>query len=205
MTPKRRKDQQDPQDPQDQQDPQHQRELHVAVLGRRTDSDSRVTLTTLEQFPEHAKLVGFIVAEWTQIEFALANYLSLVAYENSWMIVRMIYAIESSGARLNAITTALALVASYPKTKRLTVPVITDLMADARQLLAMRNKYAHALYGIDEASNQLVIVGTFSGKKETGLPLHDLTHQFERMKAFARRVRALPLAEMQALYEQALR
>lgn len=144
-----------------------------------------------EQFPEHMKLVGNLVSEWSQVEHKLVVLLSYLMSADAEIIRPMLYAIESSSARLDAIRAAL-LVLLHGNDQWL--EVLTPLMDKAGSLLAQRNKYGHALYGMT-GKGELGFVRV-SKNQVTAVPLHDLEHQFGRMKELAGEIGALIPAAM---------
>lgn len=163
-----------------------------AMIMRFPGSADAVDPAVIELMPEHARLIGFLVAEWTQIEYKLTMYLALCLHAEARYIQPMIYAIESSKARINAVGAALReLVDNEPG--RLWVE---HTLTEAEKLLQQRNKYAHGMYGVDATSGECTLIG-MGGRRETKLaPLHDLEHQFERMKALSHRLGVAIAAEL---------
>jgi hypothetical protein len=62
---------------------------------------------------------------------------------------------------------------------------VLGLIKEAQSLLTQRNKFAHSIYGDNDRG--LAIVG-LGRDKASDLPLHDLKHQLERMRALSYRV-----------------
>lgn len=167
--------------------------LPPAMVMRFPGHVDKVDACLLEEFPEHAKTIALIIATWSQIEFNLSLFLAASLRADRGIIQPMIYAIESSGARMEAIRTALLRI--YPGEKA--AKFIGDLMAEASQLLVQRNKYAHAYYGQIDEPKELALIGLHEKRKTTVVPLHDLAHQYERMKKLSHRTAVLVAAEMQ--------
>jgi hypothetical protein len=140
--------------------------------------------TWLERFPEHARYIGMLIGEWSILENKLAVLTALYVSKSASVILPMIYAVESSHARLESMRGALSVVlANHPK-----LHAETEKLFDvARGMLTQRNKYAHALYGRNRLTGDLIKVGT-RGDPTEDVPLHVLKHQFERMKAHAHAV-----------------
>src|SRR4051794_40303948 len=64
--------------------------------------------TLMEGFPEHAKLIGYIIAEWSQIEYKMAALVAISLQVPFTSIANMIYALESPGARLDVMRAGLS-------------------------------------------------------------------------------------------------
>ncbi len=136
----------------------------------------------IERFPEHARLIGFFIAEWSQVEHNLVLIFAICLEAPSPVVRPMLYAIESSGARLEAMIAALKqLFAEDAETRELLV----ELFDQAKSLLHQRNKFAHSLYGVS-ATGEMAILGI---RKQTAsdLPLHDLQDQFNRIRRLSHR------------------
>lgn len=148
----------------------------------------------VEQFPDHMRVIGCLIAEWSHVEYKLVVLLSLAAKVDLRAMQTMLYAVESSRARLSVIRAMFTyLKDDVRRTEAL------DLLDEAGSLLQQRNKYAHALYG-ESGSGEIAIVGV---KDRTGvdMPLHDITHQFTRMKALSFRVGRM-LSRVAGRYEE---
>ena len=155
------------------------------------DEFAAIPTAIIEDYPEHARMIGCIVAEWSQIEYRIIFWLSLSLGANNTMIMPMIYAIEASRARLDATSAAfLEVVKEEPARSELVA-----ILEEAKSLLNQRNKFAHALYGIS-ASGELAIL-RLRTDDAGDLPLYDLKHQFGRMKELSHKLamRLKPIVE----------
>jgi hypothetical protein len=134
----------------------------------------------LEEFPEHAKLIAYIVSEWTALEHKLA-LLTMFAANHAperFAIRSMIYAIESSKARLDAMHAAML---SLAQSEGIQVSALSTMFDGARQLLTQRNRYAHAMYGKNGSTGELIRIDLKSDES-VEVPLYDLEQQFQRMR-----------------------
>src|SRR4051812_2656665 len=61
----------------------------------------------LEQYPKHAQMIGCVTAEWSQIEYPLTSLVGMTLGMPSRVIDGILYAIDSSGARLKALRAAI--------------------------------------------------------------------------------------------------
>src|ERR1019366_3572877 len=149
----------------------------------------------LEHFPEHAKLIAFIIAEWSHIEYHLIVMLASVSRAKQGIIHPMLYAVQSSASRLEAMKAAFGkLVFDEPRRTK-----IMQALDDARGVLTYRDKLGHALYGwfdVDGPHNDLAIVSQTDRRPSHVLPLHDLQHQYQRSKELNQRVASLMLFEL---------
>ncbi|MDP9202600.1 MAG: hypothetical protein M3P26_11805 [Gemmatimonadota bacterium] len=131
----------------------------------------------IEAFPNHMRLIGSIIAEWSHVEYKLAMLLAMGLRCPQQTVAAMLYAIESSGARLDVIE------AVFRHFKEPARSEASALIEEARSMLVQRNKFAHSIYG-ESADGGLAIVG-IRRDSAGDLPEHDLRHQFERMKALS--------------------
>ncbi|MEX2109083.1 MAG: hypothetical protein WD802_00570 [Gemmatimonadaceae bacterium] len=125
------------------------------------------------------RYVGLIIAAFSECEVKLITLLSMELGLRFGTVADMLYAIESSGARLEAMRAAFC--SHMPDTGRL--PEIVDLVDEAQSLLTQRNKFAHSIYAEGE-HGEMAIIG-MRRNEAVDLPLHDLKHQFGRMKALS--------------------
>jgi len=146
----------------------------------------------LEAFPEHAKHIAFIVAEWSQIEYKLAMWTALRMSADQHVVLPMIYALETSRARLDVMAAVLSgLVGDHPKVKGR----LERLLTEASQLLALRVRYAHGHFGPDADSQELAIAGM--GKRPPiNIPLHELKHHFTRFKSLSHELALIIATEL---------
>lgn len=132
----------------------------------------------LEHFPEHARIIGCLIAEWTHVEYRLILMLALASHAPNDVVMPMLYAVQSSKGRLEAMQAAyLRIIPDEPRRTQ-----IMEVLDRARSLLTMRDKYAHALYGWydpDGPHETLSIIGQGS-RVGHDLPLYDLQHQYRR-------------------------
>lgn len=130
----------------------------------------------IEAYPHHVRLIGLIICAWSEIEYKLIGLLAIDLKVPMETIGMMVYAVESSGARLEILRAAFARL-HKDETKR---TEMIALIEEAQSLLLQRNKFAHSLYGHSEFGEMAIV----SIRKDLAadLPLHDLKHQFERMR-----------------------
>jgi len=136
----------------------------------------------IEVFPDHLRLIGLIIAAWSEVEYKLIGLLAIELRASMDTVTAMIYALESSGARLEVIAAAFTTLAEDESARIEAAATITE----AQSLLRQRNKFAHALYG-ESSKGEMAILSLQKGTA-VELPLHDLKHQFERMKQLSYRV-----------------
>jgi hypothetical protein len=146
----------------------------------------------LEAFPEHAKYIAYIVAEWSQIEYKLAMWTALRMSADKHVVMPMIYALETSRARLDVMAAVLReLVGDHPKVKGR----LDKLLTEASQLLSLRVRYAHGHFGPDADSQELAIAGM--GKRQAiNIPLHELKHHFTRFKGLSHELAVIVATEL---------
>jgi hypothetical protein len=145
----------------------------------------------IEAFPEHARMIGYIVAEWSQVEYKTAALVAIALRVPFQVIADMVYALESGGARMDVMRGALSHLNEEPARSE-----VEALFTEADSLRHQRNKFAHGLYG-HGPNRELVMHGV--RKASLGeVPLHDLMHQYGRMKALSYRAGRLvsSLADM---------
>src|SRR5262245_17223597 len=80
------------------------REVNIMMFPRSEDDRPN---SPLEEFPEHAQLISYIIAEWSQIEHKLAIWLGLRLSADNQIIAPMVFALETSRARLDLIAAGL--------------------------------------------------------------------------------------------------
>lgn len=140
--------------------------------------------SVLYRHPEHARLIGELIAQWSEVEMRLSFFLTL--WVDSPIIRPMVYAIESSGARIEAMRAAM-LSLEHENTEA--QEEINELMDDVKQLLRQRNKYAHSYYrGMRDGTLDMVSLKDHTATK---LPLHDIKHQCRAMRRMVLRVQQL--------------
>jgi hypothetical protein len=149
--------------------------------------------SVMEEFPEHAKFVGFIIAEWSQIEVKLTLILAAKLSADQQIIIPMIAAIESSRARLNTIQAALYALAGPGTALRRRLGKVLE---EADKLLTLRNRYAHAHFGPERESRELAITSLGGRTRPLSIPLHELKHHFERMKQLSHLLGVILAAEL---------
>jgi hypothetical protein len=150
--------------------------------------------TMLEAFPEHAKIIAFIIAEWSQVEYKLGLWLALRLSADGRIIQPMIYAIESSRARINAMHSAIThLLVHDPKSTK----AVDAIFGEVSSMLNLRNRYAHAHFGRDSDSEELAIAAP-PGKttKPFNIPLHELQDHFSKMKRLSHKLGVILAAEL---------
>jgi hypothetical protein len=147
----------------------------------------------LEAYPEHAQLIRCIVAGWSQLEMRLVVWLQALFSSDAPALEPMIYAIESSRARIDAMQSAFEQLMPADQ-----LPHVRTLLRSAAKLLTVRNKYAHALYVVTLNTRELAILKRGGQSGFTRLPLSELTHQLQRMKEVSH---AIGLASFAATQE----
>ena len=153
------------------------------------------TPAIIEQYPEHARLIGSIIAEWSRIEHNLVLLLAATLETDAAIIRPMIYATESSRGRLQALRAAFEV---KMRGNARVLGEMQKMLDEVGAVLTQRNKFAHALYGIS-GTGELSILGVKSGEAND-LPIHDLEHQFERTKKLCDLV-AMLLGTVMGLYD----
>ena len=137
----------------------------------------------LDDFPEHARLIGCILAEWTQAEHKLVVALgAFIPGRGAYAIRSMLYTLTTSRPRLQLIQAGLAEITSpSPETKA----ALQDIAEEAEALLHLRNDLAHALFA-RATKNRLA---TFSYKRgqSTVVTVEQLKETYGRMTRFSRR------------------
>jgi hypothetical protein len=156
-------------------------------------SENAIDPTAMERFPEHARLIGCFIAEWSVAEHWLALWLGLQLSDDAAIIRPMIYAIESSRARVDAMAAAMDQLFARDQRARLKV---AEVFKEALQLLTLRNRYAHGYFGDDPDSGELAITSPASAKRPINIPVHELKHHFERLKRFSHRMSLIVAAEI---------
>jgi len=108
----------------------------------------------LERFPEHARLIGLIIAAWNTTENTLVNLLAFSLHADAKIVAPMLYAIQMPRARLQAIEAGLLELYTGPTQGQ----EMKALLDEARAVLDRRNFFAHAVYGApDDAKNPVVV------------------------------------------------
>lgn len=135
----------------------------------------------VEAYPEHFQIIGFFIAGWSELEYKLMAFLAVELQIPLKIVTAMMYAIESSGARLDVMRAVFGQAPDSPvKTEYL------DFLTEAGSILTQRNKFAHAIYA--EGHNyELAILG-MRRDSASDLPVHDLKHQLGRLKNLSYRV-----------------
>src|SRR5262245_29794224 len=108
--------------------------------------------TFLEDYPEHARLIGCLIAEWTAIEYKLMWLASFRMGVNARVVQPMIYGIDSSNARLESLRGAFMAIHNKSEAMR---SEMEATLSESKQLLTQRNKYAHAIYGENTKTKEL--------------------------------------------------
>lgn len=155
------------------------------------DPGSNAGQSFLEDSPEHAKTIAFLIAEWNALEQKLVYLTSLSMEVHRRVIIPMVYASDSSRTRLESIRGALAILFKDEPTQH---AEMTEILDAAGGFLTQRNKYAHAVYGKSK-QGELVLHNVREHTSDL-VPLHDIQHQFERMKALSDRIGRLLARKM---------
>jgi hypothetical protein len=117
----------------------------------------------LDQFPDHARLIALIIANWTGIESILVRwtaYLLKTDYERSLVIWN-----ESSSLapKLKLIKRFMHRFMPDDKDRK----AIMDLLGEIQSASGLRHKYAHAVYSCDAGAETISISpGTAPGKDQ---------------------------------------
>ena len=109
-----------------------------------------------------------LITEWNVIEFNFVNLLSAMLKAPIPIVSPMVFALANNRARLDVMDVATTRLAADPEMKHL----ITELFAEARAVLKIRNDYTHGLYVIQtSARNTLLQMQDFhdyhAGKKQS--------------------------------------
>jgi len=147
----------------------------------------------LEDYPEHAKLIGIIVTSWNDIEHALVMLLALCMGQQFLLIHPMVYALRNSVARLDIMEPTLL---ELFKQQKLDTKELASILAEARKVAKARNMYAHAVYG---ASDTLRILDLQEGipaiftqqDKNRPLKIEELTDALQRSISLSHRIATL--------------
>lgn len=145
-------------------------------------------MNAIRLFPEHARLLGCIVAETSSIEFALVNLLARSLNTTEDIIFPMVYAIASTRARLDAMAAVFTRVVKGEAR----LEEIREMLKEADTLLRLRNNYAHALFvGDREGRVPFVTMVTKLGAeaaRSRRLEVAELERDLVRMRALSERV-----------------
>src|ERR1700738_1781366 len=163
-------------------------QISVAMFPK---DETTIGSSPLEAFPEHAQLITYVIAEWSQIEYRLALWLARRLSKDKHVILPMIYALETSRARLDIMAPGLRQLISEPRVQGR----LDKLLGEASQFLNLRNRYAHGHFGQDADSGELAIAGM--GKKSPiNIPLHELKDHCGRMKPLPHQLSVILAAEL---------
>jgi hypothetical protein len=127
----------------------------------------------------------------------MATLVALVSRSDRHIIFPMVYAIQSSNARVGAMKAALSQLISIGS--QIDALKVDDVFDRAEKMLRMRDKYAHARYGWFDAvapGDKLWVIGQGT-KASHELPLHDLMHQLDRAKELHQDVQSLVDSELE--------
>lgn len=109
----------------------------------------------LSKFPEHAKLIGTLITNWNSIENTLVTVLAMTMQQSFELVHPMVYALRNSAARIDVMEPALL---ELFKKNALDKEAMASTLAEARKVVAMRNKYAHSIYAEDPVTNTLYML-----------------------------------------------
>jgi len=145
----------------------------------------------LDEYPDHARLIGLIIAEWAHIEWRLVFTLQNYFEDDALAVESMLFTVESSRARLQVLQIGFAHVLSQD-----VLPRAELLIKRAGEILKLRNRYAHAIYGKDNDSKELAIVTRGRKIHTVNIPLHELKHHLEQMRALSHDIGVMMLDTM---------
>lgn len=100
----------------------------------------------LSDFPEHCNRIGNIIALWNTIERLFSNMLMYLLGPQMEQSLSLLGSIESSRARLSFVSTAGETTLGSHELRQ----DFDEVMKLAGKGLALRNKYAHAIYAKNE-------------------------------------------------------
>lgn len=168
------------------------REVAIFML---PGAEKRIDPSPLEAYPEHAKYIAYIIAEWSQIELRLAMWVATRMLADQHIVLPMIYALETSRARLDVMAAALRGLIGVERP--IALGKLDKLLSEASQLLTLRVRYAHGHFGPDRDSLELAIAPLWGSKrKPINIPLHELKYHFERFKKLSHDLAVIVAAEL---------
>jgi hypothetical protein len=105
----------------------------------------------LSEYPDYALRVADIIGLWATLEHLLTNLFTILSGTDPFKGAQLVGSLESSGARLSMVRAAgkMTLGDAHPLSKE-----FQAVMDAAEKCLKQRNKYAHAVYAVNE-KNQL--------------------------------------------------
>ncbi|MEX2153050.1 MAG: hypothetical protein WD825_06895 [Gemmatimonadaceae bacterium] len=108
--------------------------------------DDGETGSALDPYPEHARLIGLIIADWNKVEARFALLLmravGLRSQLGAKLIRPMAYAIASNSGRLGAMKAIAATAIPADRHRR----QLLGLFSEAEKVLRLRNAVAHGIY-----------------------------------------------------------
>lgn len=141
----------------------------------------------LNNFPDHARVIGLILNEWNLVEHTLINLLAAALNAEREPVRRMLKIMRTSRARLDAIEAAnqghLHFLFDYTD--------MQDILDESRACLARRNRYAHAHYYSLNGKQLLMVDASEDSNSraiERVLPLNELTSTHQDIRALAQRI-----------------
>jgi len=111
--------------------------------------------------------------------------------DDALAVESMLFTVESSRARLQVLQIGFAHVLSQD-----VLPRAELLIKRAGEILKLRNRYAHAIYGKDNDSKELAIVTRGRKIHTVNIPLHELKHHLEQMRALSHDIGVMMLDTM---------
>ncbi len=157
--------------------------------------------SSLAEHPDHARMLGMLVASWNALESYWAGVVTVVCNADGHIIHAMLYALESPRARLHAIRAALELLVD----DEVELAEIASAMDETEKVLTKRNNLAHARYmAAEDGSLRIVRLKEFHlalEKINRQLPLKELEAAFERSRHLEERVVKLLSDRLRARHE----
>lgn len=105
----------------------------------------------LSDYPDYALRVADIIGLWATLEHLLTNLFTILSGADPFKGTQLIGSLESSGARLNMVRAAGKMTLGDAHQLSAEFQAVMDT---AEKCLKQRNKYAHAVYAVNE-KNQL--------------------------------------------------
>jgi hypothetical protein len=138
--------------------------------------------TMLEHYPDHARLIGCFIGEWTVLEYKLVCVADMFLSMQGGALAQVVYQLKSSRMRVDSLE---LLMTGIPEKTELALELI-EILGEAKKLLKIRDDYAHHLFGRSPDTADLLKVGVTKDDHHA-VTLDDLTHQFNRLKRVSHR------------------
>lgn len=144
----------------------------------------------LTKHPDHALEVAFLIAHWNATEDVATQLLVTFFGLEMGQAAELMKPIQSSKTKMDMLLTAgLQFIKSDENLRK----ELNDLVSDFSNRLKSRNKYAHGVYGVNDAGELVIYnraIGRFEENSYTQVSLDDLRQEVSRMQqTFNRAIR----------------